>query len=50
MAGDAPLPVVAQVTKGVVTDPILGREPFLEGFELTLRQAKHEFVLRELEH
>lgn len=40
--------VLVPVTKGVVTDPILGREPFLEGFELTLRQAKHEFVLREL--
>jgi hypothetical protein len=41
-------PVIVPVSDEVLPMSVLGREPFMEAFEITIRQRQHEFVLREL--
>ncbi len=41
-------PVLVPSRSDILEEPVLGREPFMERCELTLRQKAGEFVLREL--
>lgn len=41
-------PVLVPSRADILEEPVLGREPFMEAYELTLRQRAGEFVLREL--
>ena len=41
-------PVLVPTRTGILDDPVLGRESFMEPFEITIRQKQREFVLREI--